>query len=203
MKLAHKRRIAATSLFVMAAILQTYAGVTFAARAAGLNPLAVAVQEITGSLTTCENKPILVNGASTITGATILSGALVQTPVKVSATINISGHGTLDLAPDTHVIIEFDQAGNIKVMLRQGCVTLHTQKGTTGEIDNAQGVVGKTNPAIADVLDTCHSVKTAGAAAGGGGLGTGGTIAIVAGIGAGITGIAFALRGSNPSPSTP
>lgn len=202
MNFTHKRRIAATGLFVMAAIMQTYVGVSFAARASAVNPSPVAAQEIAGSLTTSENKPILVNGASAITGATILSGALVETPAKMTATINIPGHGTLDLAPDTKVIIEFDPTGNIRVMLRQGCVTLHTQKGTTGEIDNAQGVIGKTNPAIADVLDTCH-VKTAGAAAGGGGLGTGGTIAIVAGIGAGVTGIAFALRGSNPSPARP
>jgi hypothetical protein len=192
------------ALILVLAITQVYVSASVAgARDALVGASAPALQQASGILTTAGNKPINVNEAAAMTGATILSGATIETPNQITATINIPGHGLLEMAADTKVIVTFDENGNIKVMLVRGCVVLHTDKGTTGEIDDSKGVAGKTNSAIDDLLDPCHSVKTAGAAAGGGGLGTRGAIAIATGVGIGVTGLAFAIRGSNPSPTVP
>lgn len=199
----YQRRITAITLFVVVAVLQTYVGVSFAARTPGSAALSTEAQGLTGILTTTGNKPITVNGVSAATGATILSGATIETPDQVGATINIPGHGSLEIAPNTKVTVEFDQNGNIKVTVIQGCLVLLTKKGTSGEINNAQGVAGKTDGAGDGRLEVCPT-KVAGAAAeGGGGLGPGGTVAIVAGIGAGVTALAFGLRGSDPSSGSP
>lgn len=198
----HKRGITATTLFVIVAVMQTYVGVSFAARTSGINPSPVEVQGISGILTTSQNKPITVNGASAVTGATILSGATIETPDLVTATINIPGHGSLQIAPNSKFTLEIDQNGNIKVNLVQGCLVLLTKKGTSGEIDNAQGVVGKTDSANDGRVDACPT-KVAGAAAGGGGLSGPAIVAIVGGATAGAVGIALALRGNNASPSSP
>jgi hypothetical protein len=206
MSYRQRKVIPAITLFVIVAITQTYVGVSFAARTAGINALTNAPQAITGILTTAGNKPIMVNGASANTGATILSGATIETPDGVSATVNIPGHGSLQIAANTKLTLEIDQNGNLKVNLIQGCVGLHTIKGTSGEVDNAQGVIGKTDPAKNGVVETCP-VKVAGAAAAGAGglfgLGTAATVAIIGGGVAAVAGIALANRGTNASPSTP
>jgi hypothetical protein len=201
MNFTHRGKIAATSLFVMVAVMQTYLGVSFAARASvGAKPSAP--QDISGILTTGDNKPITVNGSSAVTGATILNGATIETPDQVSATIRIPGHGSIEITPNTKFTLEIGPNGNLKVNLMQGCLTLYTMKGTSGEVDNAQGVIGKIDPVNDGKVDTC-STKVAGAAAGGGGLGTKGAVLIAAGIGGGVTALYFGLRGSDPSPSTP
>lgn len=202
MNLRNKKRAMLTAIIVLLAIAQTYVGVSFAARTS--NPASLAgAQQTTAILTTQGNKPITVNGVSVATGATILSGATIETPDGVSAIINIPGHGTIEIAANSKVTLEFDQNGNVKVGFIQGCLTLHMLKGSSGEVDNAQGVVGKTDIAKNDILNVCPGVKTAGAAAGGGGLSTGAKVAIAAAIGGGATALAFGLRGSNPSPSRP
>jgi len=198
----NKKRTMLTALLVLIAITQTYVGVSFAALASNADASSPGIQQITGILSTAGNKPITVNGASTSTGATILSGATIETPDGVSATVNIPGHGSLEIAANSKVILEFDQNGNIKITHVQGCLTLHTNSGTGGEVDNAQGVMGKTDRTKNDVLNICPGVKVAGAAAQGG-LSTGAKVAIAAAIGGGVTALAFGLRGSNGSPSTP
>lgn len=206
----------------MVAVMQTYLGVSVAARSS--NAIAPsAVQQVSAVLTTSQNKPINVNGAEAITGATIVSGALIETPGEVSATINIPGHVTLDIAPETKLIVTFDQDGNPRVDLKEGCVTLHTKKGATGEIVTSQGVAGKTDPAKDGTLRVCFprgaaapivdagvttgtAGVTAGTAGGGGvlgGLGGGAIAAIVVGGTVTAVGVGFAMRGDNPSPSTP
>jgi len=202
-----KKLLTAITLFVIVALMHTYVGVSFAARTPGITALSPSAQGVTAILTTAGNKPITVNGASAVTGATVLSGATIETPDQVAATINIPGHGSLEIAPNTKLTLEFDQNGNIKLNLVQGCLVLHTMKGTSGEVDNGQGVVGKTDSAKDDVLDVCPGVKVAGAAAAGGGglfgLGTAATVAIVAGSVGTVAAIALGNRGSNPSPATP
>jgi hypothetical protein len=209
MNFRHKRITTVTSLFLVFAVGQVYLGISLAATRSPANLPAVGTPQATAILTTQGNKPITVNGASAVSGATILSGATIETPDGVSATINIPGHGVLEIAANTKLTLEFDQNGNIKVMVNQGCAVLQTRKGTSGEIDNAQGVVGKTDAAKDDMIDVCPGVKVAGAAASGGGglfgLGTGGTFALIAwagGIGTGV-GLALANRGANPSPGAP
>jgi hypothetical protein len=188
-------------LVLMVAVMQAYVGIGLAARTSVVNVSPAAPQEISGILTTAGNKPITVNGAAASTGATILTGVTIETPDQATASVNIPGHGIVDIAANTKFTIEFSPTG-IKINLIQGCLVLHTMKGTSGEVDNAQGVIGKIDPANDGKVDTC-SKKVPGAAAGGGGLSTGGKVAIAAAIGGGVTALAFGLRGSNPSPSTP
>ena len=93
--------------------------------------------------------------------------------------------------------------GQVRVMLLQGCAVLNTKKGTTGEIDNANGVIGKNDGSQDAFIDTCQT-RTSPASTGGGGLSTGAKVAIAAAvIGGGGAALAFGLRGSNPSPSSP
>lgn len=203
MRSKYKRSFTAITLLILLAVMQAYAAPGRATRNSSGTDSSAAPQQISGILTTQANKPITINGASAATGATILSGAMIETPDGVTATITIPGHGTLEIAANTKLTLEIDQNGNIKVNLIQGCLVLHTLKGTSGEVDNAQGVIGKTDSTKNDELNVCP-VRTAGAAAGGGGLSTGEKVAIVAAVGGGLgVALGFGLRGSNPSPGAP
>ena len=77
--------------------------------------------------------------------ATILSGATIETPSGVSSSVNFGSLGWLEIEPSAKLSVEF-QEGSIKVMLLQGCITLHTKAGTTGEVDSPKGVIGTTDP---------------------------------------------------------
>lgn len=201
MKSRRSNKPAILACILIFAVTQVYLGIAFAAPAASGSRIATP-QALSGVLTTQGNQPVAVNGANATTGATILNGAVIETPDGVTATINIPGHGIITLAASSRVTISLDQNGNVRVSLAQGCAVVHTQKGTTGEIDNAQGMIGKTNPAKDDLVDACPT-KVAGAAATAGGLSTGAKVAIAAAAVGGGVGLAFALRGSNPSPSRP
>jgi len=203
-----KRITASIALFLAFCVTQVYVGVTFAdskATAPRANS-GVAPQQATGVLTTQGNKAIMVNGASAISGGTIVSGASIETPDGVSATVNLPGLGSLQIEPGTKLVLEF-QSGSVKVTLTQGCVTLHTKKGVTGEVDSQKGGSGKTDPAKDSVFKACpdRPGKAVVAAAGAGGLfglGTAATVALVAGSAA-LVAVPLATRGRNPSPATP
>jgi hypothetical protein len=202
MRLKQKRAPATIALTLVLALTQVYFGLAFAAVPAGFDSR-VSPQQISGILTTQDNKTITVNGASATTGATILNGAVIETPDGVTATINIPGHGVLTIAANSRLTISLDQSGNIRVDLAQGCAVLHTYKGTIGEMDNAQGVIGKTDGTKDDTIEACRKKVPAG------GLTTGAKVAIAAAAIGGGVGLALALggssnvRGVNPSASTP
>src|SRR3954451_8184197 len=160
-------------------------------------------QQVVARLTTRNNQAILVNGLSASTGASILTGATIETGADQSATVNLGSLGTLDIAPNTKLMLTYDDQGNVKVVLVYGCAVLTAKKKTTGEIATEQGTAGKTDPAAGGILNVCfpqgaaaptvtNSLPTAGPAAGGAGsgggglfgLGTAATIAIFGGIGA-------------------
>jgi len=193
-----KRIISATALFVAFAVGQVYLTVGFAGSLA-VEPGAVALpQQPSAILTTAGNKPISVNGANAVSGATIISGALVETPNQVGATIDIPGHSRLEISPNARLIMNFT-GSSTKVTLLKGCVTLHANKGVTGEIVTASGKeLGKTDPAKDGDLKTCEPIP-------GGGVNP----AVIGLIGAGAAvGAIVALAGgdgpsSNPSPSGP
>jgi hypothetical protein len=224
---AKSRRItAAMALCLVFTVTQVYVGVGFAGPNSGSGGLPTpGPQQFTAILTTRNNQPISVNGASAISGATILTGATIEAPDQVGATINLGSLGTLDIAPNTKLRLEFDQSGNVTVTLVQGCVILRARKNSTGEIDTSQGTVAKTEQGKGGALDVCFppgaaapvvnagaaaiagaGVGAAGAAAAGAGglfgLGTAATVAIVAG-GATAVILPLATRGTNPSPTTP
>jgi hypothetical protein len=203
-----KRITSAIALFLVFSITQVYVGVSFAGpqptAAANENSLP-APQQTTGILSTQGNKPITVNGATAASGATLVSGASIETPVAVGATANLRNLGSLQIDPNAKLTLEF-QNGSVKVMLLQGCVTLHTRKGVSGEIDTSQGVAGKTDPAKDGLLKVCTpgsdrapAVRTTGGLFG---LGTAATIAIIGG-GATAVILPIIIGGGNSSPQSP
>lgn len=180
------------------------------------NPVAVP-QQLVARLTTRNNQAILVNGLSANTGASILTGATIETGADQSATVNLGSLGTLDIAPNTKLVLTYDDQGNVKAVLVYGCAILTAKKKTNGEIATEQGSAGKTDPVAGGVLNVCFpqgaaaptvttSVPSVPAATGGGGgglfgLGTAATIAIFGGIGAAaLTPLFFQ---DNPSGSNP
>src|SRR5689334_2138269 len=179
----------------------------------------VVPQQVVARLTTRNNQAILVNGLGANTGASILTGATIETGADQSATVNLGPLGTLDISPNTKLVLTYDDQGNVKAVLVYGCAILTAKKKTTGEIATEQGTAGKTDPVAGGVLNVCfpqgataptisNTLPTgpvAGSAGGGGGglfgLGTAATIAIFGGIGAAaLTPLFFQ---DNPSGSNP
>ena len=186
------------------------------------NPTAIP-QQFVARLTTRNNQPITVNGLSANTGASILTGATIETGADQSATVNLGPLGQLDIAPNTKLVLTYDEHGNVKALLIFGCAILTAKKKTTGEVATEQGTAGKTDPAAGGVLDVCFpqgaSAPTVGqgaaasagagagapAAAGGGGglfgLGVPATIAIFSGVG--VAALVPIILQDNPSGATP
>ncbi|HZI46579.1 MAG TPA: hypothetical protein VFD75_02215 [Pyrinomonadaceae bacterium] len=180
----------------------------------------VVPQQVVARLTTRNNQAILVNGLGANTGASILTGATIETGADQSATVNLGPLGTLDISPNTKLVLTYDDQGNVKAVLVYGCAILTAKKKTTGEIATEQGTAGKTDPVAGGVLNVCFpqgaaaptvtntlpTAPAAGGAGGGGGgglfgLGTAATIAIFGGIGAAaLTPLFFQ---DNPSGSNP
>jgi hypothetical protein len=204
-----------TALLLLA-IVQVSLQVGLAEPANATNPVVVP-QQIVARLTTRNNQPITVNGLSANTGASILTGATIETGADQSATVNLGSLGSLDIAPNTKLVLTYDDQGNIKVVLVYGCAVLTAKKKTTGEIATDQGTAAKNDPAAGGILNVCFPqgaaaptvnpgvAATTPAAGGGGGglfgLGTAATIAIFGGIGAAaLTPLFFQ---DNPSGSNP
>ena len=213
------------ALLVTVAVGQLYIGVTFAEPNSGASVSVTAPQQLMGVLTTSQNKPILVNGASAISGATIPSGATIETPDGVGATIRLGALGSVCIASNTKLVIEFDRQGNIgsvKINLSEGCAILRTTKDTAGTFNTAQGLAGQISAASGGSIDVClksggtpsvdqGSAVDAGAGASALDCGAAGAAAIppagispavtAAFIGGGAAGLYLLFRGGNPSPS--
>jgi hypothetical protein len=215
------------AVLVLFAIAQIGLQVGFAEPNTTTNSTAIP-QQFVARLTTRNNQPITVNGLSANTGASILTGATIETGADQSATVNLGPLGQLDIAPNTKLVLTYDENGNVKALLVFGCAILTAKKKTKGEVATEQGSAGKTDPAAGGVLDICFpqgaaaptvgqgaaagagagagaGVPAGGAAAGGGGglfgLGTAATVAIFSGIGAAaLTPLFFQ---DNPSGSHP
>jgi hypothetical protein len=180
-------------------------------------------QQVVARLATRNNQPITVNGQSASTGASLVTGATIETASDQSATVNVGPLGSVDISPNTKVVLTF-AAGTLRADVVYGCVILHANKNTTGEITTAKGSIGTTDPATGGTLEMCFpqgataavvgpgvaagagaGAAPAGAAAAGAGglfgLGVPATVAILAaGTTAGLTPLFF---DDNPSPSTP
>ena len=166
-------------------------------------------QQIIARLTTSNNQPITVNGLSTNTGATILTGATIETGADTSATVNLGPLGTLDIAPNTKLVLTYDDDGNVKALIIFGCAVLTAKEKTKGEVATEQGKSEKNDPTAGGVLRLCAAgagapgPSTGGGAGGLFGLGKAATIAIFAGIGAAASTPFFIQDQDNPSDSTP
>jgi hypothetical protein len=176
--------------------------------------------QVAGRLTTSNNQPIQVNGLSASTGASILSGATLETGANQSATVNLGALGSVEIGPNSKVVLTFDEQGNFKALVMFGCAKVSARTNATGEIATDQGSAGKTNPASGGDIEVRYQPGTTPAVgqgvctSGGGGvppsdagsqgglfgLGKAATIAIVgAGTAAALTPLWFQDNPSGPS----
>jgi hypothetical protein len=115
---------------------------------------ALARQQLTAKLITRGNQSIIVNGISTGSGAALLTGATIETPDSISATIDLGPLGSLDLAPNTRVKLDYSE-GKVKVTLISGCLILRTKKSTSGSVETSQGTAGRNEKSKGGALDVC------------------------------------------------
>src|SRR5678815_6009304 len=113
-KRAHGSRVIAALLLF--AILQLGLQVGLAEPNNTTNPVVVP-QQIVARLRTNNNQPITVNGLSASTGASILTGATIETGADQSATVNLGPLGSLDIAPNTKLVLTYDDQGNVNCLL--------------------------------------------------------------------------------------
>jgi hypothetical protein len=160
MRLKNQKALKALAIFLVFSLSQVYVHATLAGppvlkrgEGATLMP-----QAITARLTTRGNQAISVNGTSAATGATLLTGATIETGDGVGATINLGPLGTVDLAPNTKLELQFDNDG-IKLRLISGCTVLRNKKGKKAEISTEQGIAikdeGSTSTGAGVPLDVC------------------------------------------------
>src|SRR5258708_25795630 len=156
MNFKYQKITAATALILALAVGQLYSGTTFAEVSSNAIVPEAAPAAIMGVLTTSNNKPITVNGANATSGATIPSGVTIETPSGVGATIRLGRLGSICIAPNTKLSLEFDQQGNlVKVTVNEGCVILRTTKNVSGVVNGAQGALGQIAAATGGSLDVC------------------------------------------------
>jgi hypothetical protein len=225
MNLRYKTLTTATALLVTLAVGQLYLGIAFAEATSELNVLARSPAQLMGILTTSNNKPVTVNGASAISGASVPTGATIETPDGVGATLRLGPLGSLCIAPNTKLTLEFNQQGKlVRVTVTEGCVILRAAKDVSGAVNGPQGVIGQIAPtATGGSLDVClkpgaapsinlGAAVDAGAGASAIDCGAAGAAAVPPGIppavtaafiGGGAAGLFLLFRGSNPSPSGP
>src|SRR6202008_2434556 len=142
------------AVLILFAVAQIGLQVGLAEPNATTNPTALP-QQFVARVTTRNNQPITVNGISANTGASILTGATIETGADQSATVNLGPLGQLDIAPNTKLVLTYDEQGNVKVVIVYGCAILTAKKKTKGEIATEQGTAGKTDPAAGGVLNVC------------------------------------------------
>src|SRR5215510_14721003 len=137
--------IAVLLLFAMA---QLAVQIAFAAPASPATSVVPIPQQFIARLTTRNNQPITVNGNSATPGASIVTGAAIETGADQVASVNLGSLGTLDIAPNTKLVLTYDEDGNIKATMVYGCAILAAKKKTTGEVATEQGgTAAKTDPA--------------------------------------------------------
>src|ERR1051325_2592206 len=225
MSLRQRKSIKALAIFVAFAIAQISIQMSFASTAApSYAPLVQ--QQLLVKISTSGNRPILVNGNSTPSGGSLATGATIEMPEGVSATRDLGPLGTLDLAPNSKVVLEFDcppapPGGsqdnancNVKVKVLAGCVVLKTKKGTHGQTDSEQQEKVQENDnkkGGGAPLNYCTPGAGAATAAGvaaatvaTGGLAAGTVAAGVVAAGVLVGGLIIANNdGGNPSPGAP
>lgn len=168
------------------------------------------------------NQPILVNGLSASPGASIVTGATIETLSDQTAEINLGSFGSIELAPNTQIRLEYDQDGNTKVTLLRGCVILRSKNKAEGEIVTEQGTAAKNDKERGGVADVCfingqttvnqnaaaNAISGIQTTAVGNGLSNAAILAILGGAGAAVLVAVFVAQDDdpdirvNPSPST-
>lgn len=138
MTLRNRKAVKAIALLLVFSIAQIYVQANFAVTSIARKVSAFPATQATARLTTRGNQPILVNGNNVSSGGTLLTGATIETPDAVGATIDLGPLGTIDLAPNTKIELQFED-GKIRVKVIQGCVIVKAKKGTAATVDTDQG----------------------------------------------------------------
>lgn len=125
-----------------------------------------ASKAVLGKLITTSNRPVVVNGTEAITGTIILSGAQLTTSAASLATVQLDNVGTVNVAPNSNVILKFDSK-SVALKVVSGDATLTTAKGVTGTV---VGPSGNPRSAVPTDADTARNWGIAGVAVGGAGL---------------------------------
>jgi hypothetical protein len=224
MSIRQRKSMKAIAVFVAFAVVQVYIQLSFAGTVSPSYAMLVQ-QQLIVRVTTSGNRPILVNGNSTASGGSLATGAIIETPDGVSATIDLGPLGTLDLAPNSKVVLDFDcppapptplapgtelPPCKVKVRVLAGCVVLKTKKGTEGQIDTEQQekVQESQSTGGGAPLNFCTPGAGAGstaataAATTGGGIGTGTIAAIVIAGGLLTGGLIYGFSGGGPTTTT-
>jgi hypothetical protein len=81
-----------------------------------------------GRLITRGGKTITVNGQVVGNGATILTDSTIQTPGDVGATIVLSNLATVEIGPNTELVLDFS-SGKLSLKILRGCVRTRARKG--------------------------------------------------------------------------
>jgi hypothetical protein len=206
-----RKAFKAIAIFLAFSFAQVYVQTSLAGP--GASSVIPIPQQFVARLTT-KGGAITMNGAAASSGATVLTGAALETPDQVSATIDLGALGTVELPPNSSIMLDFDSNGNVRVKILRGCAVLKKKGQGTGEIYTAEGASEKTNNkrkglAFCYLNGALSSSGAGGAVAGGAaaagagglfGLGTAATVGIIGGAAAVTTLVIVGTRGSNPSP---
>src|SRR4030095_327155 len=144
MNLRRRKGYKVIAAFLLFALVQLAMQIVFAAPTSPTPNVFPIPQQFIARLTTSNNQPITVNGNSAATGASIVTGATIETGADQSATVNLGPLGSVDIAPNTKLVLTYDEHGNVKVTLVVGCAIITAKKKTTGEVATEQGTAAKT-----------------------------------------------------------
>lgn len=160
-----------------------------------------------GTLTTTDNKQVVVNGNRVGAGTTVLPNSSIETPSGVGASVQL-GFAEVTIAPGSDIVLDFQPGTEVTVTLKRGCVVIRTQGNATGMIIRPDGTSVATGTGkVANACDregAAVPAGTAGGAAVGGGINK--ALLAVLFVGAGavtVAALTLAGRGFNPSPSNP
>ena len=234
-----KGRTSKAIVFALAAVLQLYVSGGFVLAATDAPAIASKPdrrQGVQGRLTTTGDNPVSVNGNTARTGETIFSGQQIQTPAGTGASVYLAKLGRVDMAPETSITLSFGES-HVSARLAAGCAILtpgegvegvmeakgETEKATSAPVSlcvNAEGAVVQNQQQEDDDKKKGGGVVVPGStqtplpSATGGGLGTGGALAITGAVVGAFAIISHELIsdsdspdaedcGNNPSPFVP
>jgi hypothetical protein len=161
-----------------------------------------------GTLTTTDNKQVIVNGNRVGAGTTVLPNSSVETPSGVGASVQL-GFAEVTIAPGSDIVLDFRPGTEVTVTLKRGCVVIRTQGDATGMIIRPDGTSVATG--TGRVANACDREGAATPVGHGGGVGTVGggidkallAVLLIGAGGATVAALTLAGRGFNPSPSNP